>query len=108
MGGNTVVDGISARSQEDAEPSASCPSLPKNLQPVSLDAPVWLGASDKNLQKALGPPSHEGNGWKEYDFSKKVVDNGKCEGGYDLWNSLLTKSRDGKVIAIDAGQVTSC
>lgn len=108
MGGRNFVTGISARSLENMKPSVDCPLLPKNLQLISLDVPVWLGSSDSQLWKVLGQPSHAGNGWREYDFRTKVVDNGKCEGGYDLINSLSTKSKKGKIIAIDAEQVTSC
>jgi hypothetical protein len=108
MGGNTFVTGMSARILPEAKPSAACPLLPKQFRPVSLDAAVWLGSSDQALHQALGAPSHDANSWREYDFRSKIPSDGKCEGGYDFENWLSTKSKDGRVIAIAAGQVTSC
>lgn len=108
MGGNTVVTGTSAEILPRVAPMTNCPLLPKIFQPISLDVPVWLGSSAAELHQALGSPSHIGAGWREYDFRSKIVGDGKCEGGFDFGSSLSAKLRNGKVVAIDAQQVTSC
>jgi hypothetical protein len=86
--------------------TADCPLLPVKMQPGSLDVNVWLGASDAELQRHLGPPSHNGGAWKAYNFQTKVP--GDCEGGYDMLNWLFVKSARGQVTSIYAGEVTSC
>jgi hypothetical protein len=109
MGGEAhlVTQVIAARAANDAVPT-DCPSLPNKMQPVSLDIPVWIGSSDAEAKAALGAPSHRRGGWSVFDFRTKTTDDGKCEGGYDLGNWLLTKSVRGHVNMLFAGQVTSC
>ena len=86
--------------------TAECPLLPVKMQLSSLEAQVWLGASDAELQRHLGPPSHNDGAWKAYNFRTKVP--GDCEAGYDMLNWLFVKSARGQVTSIYAGEVTSC
>jgi hypothetical protein len=106
MGGDThAVTAIAARRLSRAAPTQGCPELPTAMQPVSLDANVWLGISDAQLEKELGP-SHSVGPWRSYRYQTKVP--GQCEGGYDMTNWLATKLRDGYITSLYAGQVTSC
>jgi hypothetical protein len=109
MGGDThLVTGVTvARVAEGSTPS-DCPSLPRTMQPVSLDIPVWVGSTDSVVTAALGSSSHRHGAWSWFNFQTKSTEDGKCEGGYDLGNWLLTKSVSGHVALIFAGQVTSC
>jgi hypothetical protein len=89
-----------------AAPTTDCPALPATMRPASFDSNAWLGSSDRALENAFGSPSHLKESWRSYDFQTKVQ--GSCDGGFDRMNWLLTKSQNGKVISIYAGQVTSC
>ena len=107
MGAGTVTD-IDAISLSSPEASDDCPRLPHQLIPVTLDSKLWLGSTATDLARTLGKPSHEARPWQSYDFRTKVEDSGKCEGGYDRLNDLDVKLRNGVVVAVSAGQVTSC
>jgi hypothetical protein len=107
MGAGTVTD-IDAITLLSSEASDDCPRLPPQLIPVTLDSKLWLGSSATDLARILGKPSHEAHPWQSYDFQTKVEENGKCEGGYDRLNDLDVKLHNGLVVALSAGQVTSC
>jgi hypothetical protein len=107
MGAGTVTE-IAAISVSSSEPSDDCPLLPSELIPVTLDSTLWLGTSATDLARTLGKPSHVSLSWQSYDFEAKVEDNGKCEGGYDRIDALDVRLRHGLVVALSAGQVTSC
>ncbi len=107
MGGpERSVTAFAATRLENVPVSAECPALPAKLQPLTLDRHIWLGNSDAQLHRYLGSPSHEGASWRAYKFQTKVK--GNCEGGFDMLNWLFTKSAQGHVTSLYAGQVTSC
>jgi hypothetical protein len=109
MGGpESAVTGVVAISLPLEDSSNDCPELSPSFVPVSLDRKIWLGSSAAAVSRALGKPSHEAPPWRSYSFQAKVESGGKCDGGYDLINSLDVKVRAGVVVAIAAGQVTSC
>jgi hypothetical protein len=109
MGGRShAVTNILAMTLNSLDIPDDCPRLPSQLTPVFLDSKLWLGSTVAELKRYLGKPSHERRSWQSYDFQTKVPSDGKCEGGYDRINSLDAKIRNGIVVAIDAGQVTSC
>jgi hypothetical protein len=107
MGGpEHAITGITATELESAEAVPGCPSLPSNMQPVSLSAAVWLGTLEATLQEAVGPPSHREGEWLSYDFQGKSP--GKCQDGFDVLNWMTLKTKNRAVEAIYVGQVTSC
>lgn len=107
MGGpGRVVTGITITRLRSGRPLAACPALPTDLQPASLQGNIRLGMRETSLTEMLGAPSHRSGPWISYDFEGKVP--GNCEGGFDVLNSLLLKTRRGNVEAIYANQVTSC
>jgi len=107
MGGDRhSVTGVAAEQFKTAQPSTDCPALPVQLRPVSLANRLWLGSTDVEIQRVLGTPSHQAGAWRTFDFQGKRQ--GKCEGGYDVYNWLWTRSDKGRVNRIDAGQITSC
>lgn len=109
MGGpEGFITGVTATRTTTLIAVPSCPLLPEYLEPISIDVPVWLGANAQDFDKALGPPSHVEGAWRWYNFQTKVAGDGHCPDGYDYLNWLLTRSQEGRVIAIYAGQVTSC
>jgi hypothetical protein len=105
-GGEHAVTGIAVVRSKDKQPRADCPLLPRNLQPVALDARIWLGSSSEEVKSVLGAPSHVAGAWREFDYHSKVP--GSCDGGDDLLNSLTIKLDEGRVNTILADQVTSC
>jgi hypothetical protein len=100
------VTGVVGEQLKTAQPSTDCPELPVQLRPVSFANHLWLGSTDVDIQRVLGVPSHQEGAWRTFDFQGKKK--GKCEGGYDVYNWLWTRSDKGRVSRIDAGQVTSC
>jgi hypothetical protein len=107
MGGpEQAITSVTVQLVQGVKPTEDCPELPSPLQPVSLDRKVALGISDTDLEKIIGAPSHREEPWRWFNFQGKVA--GKCEGGYDLENWLVTKSEQGVVTSLYAGQVTSC
>lgn len=87
MGGKKhAVTMVTAQRITDAEPTRDCPALPANLQPVSLDVPIWIGTTDREVDRVLGPPSHRQGMWRQFDYQGKVP--GPCQGGYDMSNWL--------------------
>jgi hypothetical protein len=109
MGGDShVVTGIIATRTKNASPTPNCPALPRKMQHIRFDSPIWLGSTDAQVVSDLGQPSHVEGAWRSFDFRTKVSDDGQCDGGYDMQNWLLTRSDNGSVAAIYAGQTTSC
>lgn len=107
MGGDRhSVTRVVAEQFKTAQPSTDCPELPVQLQPLSLANHLWLGSMDVDIQRVLGMPSHQDGAWRTFDFQGKTK--GKCEGGYDVYNWLWTRSDKGRVNRIDAGKITSC
>jgi hypothetical protein len=108
MGGaNHAVTSVIGQEQNDVRPTDDCPALPKQLQPISLDNGLWLGATEKEATKVLGPVSHSEGPWRSFDYQGKVP--GNCApDGFDLTNWILYKADSGRIVEIAAGQVTSC
>lgn len=108
MGGpEHEVTEINAEKVKGQGSAANCPDLPQNLQPISLHGGIWIGSSQESVIKALGPPSYTKGQWQSFNYDGKVK--GHCPpDGYDLTNWMLIKIHLGRVVAIKAGQVTSC
>jgi hypothetical protein len=108
MGGaeHHVTD-VSAELLPEGGATVDCPALPDKLKPVSLDNRLWLGASEAGATGRLGASSHPQGAWRSYGFRGKLP--GKCAGGgFDLSAWLLLRFQNGRVNALQAGQVTSC
>ena len=89
------------------QPTNDCPTLPTTLQPLSLARAVWLGIPGSEALKVLGRPSYRKGSWRSFDYQGKVP--GNCQpDGFDLMNWLVFRTVQGRIVAISAGQVTSC
>jgi hypothetical protein len=108
MGGSDhAVTGITAQFIAPTKAPDACPALPAAMRPLSFDSKVWLGQSETAALSALGKPSHTDNSWWSYAYRGLVP--GKCEpDGYDILNWLAFEIRQGRIVMIHAGQVTSC
>jgi len=93
--------------QLTVQPTDDCPALPSALQPLSLAQDVWLGIPESKALQVLGRPSHRKGSWRSFDYQGKVP--GNCQpDGFDLMNWLVFRTIEGRIVAISAGQVTSC
>ena len=110
MGGSErLVDGVTARFEDRAAATPECPSLPKRFQPVSFDHGVWLGETQSSIRLAFGSPSKVVGQWREYYYSGKTRDDGKCTpDGYDVVSGFAIKVEHDRITQINASQVTSC
>ena len=107
MGGaDHEVTGVSAQLSDVRHSTASCPALPGRFLPASIDHHLWLLSSARDVEKALGAPSHSASPWVSFDFEGKIQ--GKCEGGFDRFNGLTLRVENGIVTGLQASQVTSC
>jgi hypothetical protein len=107
MGGpERAVTGVTIIKIRSGQPAAECPALPVQMRPASIRGDIWLGMGEKSIAKMLGTPSHRSGDWISYDYEGKTP--GKCQGGFDVMNSLLFKTHRGSIEAIYANQVTSC
>ena len=94
MGGDEhAVTGVVAEQLKTVRSSKDCPALPVQLQPPSLANQLWLGTMDLEIQSVLGMPSHQAGAWRTFDVHGRKQ--GKCEGGYDIYNWLWTRSNCG-------------
>jgi hypothetical protein len=87
---------------------SDCPALPKQFQPLSFNNGIWLGATKTTVRKAFPSGLLFRREQAFIGYQGKVSDDGHCEGGYDLLNSLSLTFQGGLVVGIDAYQVTSC
>jgi hypothetical protein len=109
MGGpEHAVTEVAVQRIANERPPPECPVLPKQYEPLSFNNGVWLGAPVGSVEKAF-PSGLSRNGDQAFiGYQGKVADDGHCDGGYDLLNSLYLTFKAGLVVAITAGQVTSC
>jgi hypothetical protein len=107
MGGaDHEVTGVSAQLSNVGHGTASCPALPSRFLPARIDHHLWLRSSARDVEKALGAPSHSALPWLSFDFEGKIQ--GNCEGGFDRINGLTLRVENGIVTGLQASQVTSC
>lgn len=109
MGGsNHVLTQVSAMSYNSTfVESSSCPSLPKNSQPIGFDF-GWLGAEKQTIIKSLGQPSGTTenslsfyySGKQPASYQGKIVD-------FDVIGYLEMNLVNDKVVSIRASHVTS-
>lgn len=109
MGGpENRITSIAVQRITDSNQLSDCPALPKQFEPLSFNNGVWIGTSIATVGKAFSTGLLRAGEHAFIGYHGKVSDNGKCDGGYDLLNSLYLTFQAGLVVAIDAGQVTSC
>jgi hypothetical protein len=89
-------------------PSPACPLLPKLYEPLTFNNGVWLGAPVGSVEKVFPSGLLRSGDQAFIGYQGKVTDDGHCDGGYDLLNSLYLTFKAGVVVGINAGQVTSC
>lgn len=108
MGGEEhAVTEIKAVQLQRAQATSECPNIPAAYQQLSFNNGLWLGISEHDAMKFLGPSSYENELWRYYEYQGKVP--GNCQpDGFDLTNWLRFKTDHGLIVAIEAGQVTSC
>ncbi len=108
MGGREhTVGKIVAQELGGAHATKDCPSLSSKLLPLHLDKSIWLGTTAEAATRDLGRPSHVEGSWQSYNYAGKVP--GACSPkGFDLLNWLGLKIVRGRVVELQAGQVTSC
>lgn len=94
---------------EDGEfrTNQDCPVLPSIFQPVTFDNGLWVSATENSVLKMLGHPSHTKGQWLSFDCLGKDMSFCKPSGA-DVMNWVVLKVINGRVVAIHAGQVTSC
>ena len=109
MGGSEhAVTNVAVQRITSNRPLPDCPVLPEQYEPLSFNNGVWLGASKATVEKAF-PSGLLRSGERAFiGYQGKTVDDGHCDGGYDLLNSLYLTFKAGFVVAMNAGQVTSC
>jgi hypothetical protein len=106
MGGGEYVTDVRAELLPNGSATADCPALPDKLKPLSLDNQLWLDVPEGAAVEKLGVPSFQKDAWRVYSFEGKVP--GKCEGGFDLTNTLMLRVQDGRVNSLGAFHITSC
>jgi hypothetical protein len=108
MGGsNHLVTSVDAEIVGSEGPTADCPALPSSLVPLAFRGFLWLGSKEINATRIFGSPSHGKGEWRAYEYQGVVA--GKCEPrGFDVMNWFDFAVRDGSLVAIHAGQLTSC
>lgn len=107
MGGsdNIVLD--VAIESDHFNTSSDCPALSDQFQPISFDHGLRPGVTEKSVIHALGTPSYREGQWLSFDFDGK--EDKFCKPwGADVTNWALFKVKNGRVVTIRAGQVTSC
>ncbi|HYW04529.1 MAG TPA: hypothetical protein VFA86_11375 [Gammaproteobacteria bacterium] len=101
------VTEVSADRIEDVRPVDGCPELPDSLQPVSVNGEVWIGTAEDTARAILGQPASQYGWWQAFEHRSQLP--GSCEpAGYDRLNWLMLEMEKGRVVAVRAGQVTSC
>jgi hypothetical protein len=98
---NVVIEDGEFKKNQD------CPALPSNYQPVSFINGLWVSATEDAVLKILGRPSHTKGQWLSFDYLGKEMSFCKPSGA-DVMNWVVLKVINGRVVAIHAGQVTSC
>ena len=107
MGGpDQAVTGVAAEFVDGETKAPDCPLLPSRFRPLAFSHGVWLGDTRSAVTKALGIAPTKMGSWLFVGFEGKVP--GKCEGGFDLLNSIALKVQSDRVMRIQADQVTSC
>jgi hypothetical protein len=109
MGGpDHQVTNIAVQRITNSRPLSDCPTLPKQFQSLSFNNGVWLGAPEAAVEKVF-PAGLLHRGERAFiGYQGREPGDGSCDGGYALLNSLYLTFQAGVVVAIDAGQVTSC
>jgi hypothetical protein len=103
MGGREhAITEVAARRRNSENATSDCPSLPRGMRPASMDKRIWLGSTEAELDRTFGPPSQSRGAWRSYYFEIDVPRD--CVEG----NSLTIELEQGRVVALDAGQITSC
>ena len=109
MGGpERAVTEVDVQRIANDRPSPECPVLPKLYEPLTFNNGVWLGAPVGSVEKVFPSGLLRSGDQAFIGYQGKVTDDGHCDGGYDLLNSLYLTFKAGFVVAINAGQVTSC
>ncbi len=108
MGGSEHrITNISAQLLPNESATTDCPAVPGKMKPLSLSSNLWLNTSAGDARTSLGPASHQKGPWLSFNYQGKVP--GNCQpDGFDLMNWLAFRTAQGRIVAISAGQVTSC
>jgi hypothetical protein len=109
MGGpDRAVTEVVAESGYALAATGSCPQIPSELRPVSLDRGLWLGSTAAQLRAKLGVNSGRRGEWLTFNYLGKVP--GKYGGSvvnFDVTNTVEARLRDGRVDGIAATRMTT-
>jgi hypothetical protein len=109
MGGpENRITNIAVQRIADNYSLSDCPALPEEFTSLSFNNGIWLGASEATVGSVFPSGLLRSGANAFVGYQAKVADDGRCDGGYDLLNSLYLTFQARVVVAIDAGQVTSC
>jgi len=109
MGGpEHAVTEVAVQRIARGRPPPECPALPKLYELLSFNNGVWLGAPVGSVEKIFHSRLLRSGDQAFVGYQGKVTGDGHCDGRYDLLNSLYLTFKAGLVVAITAGQVTSC
>jgi hypothetical protein len=109
MGGSEhAVTDVAVQRVTRNRPLPDCPVLPEQYEPLSFNNGVWLGASKATVEKAFPAGLLHSGELAFIGYQGKTADDGHCDGGYDLLSSLYLTFEAGFVVAMNAGQITSC
>ncbi len=109
MGGpEQSVTEVAVQRIANGRPSPECPVLPKLYEQLNFNNGIGLGAPVGSVKKAFPTGLLRSGDHAFIGYQGKVTDDGHCDGGYDLLNSLYLTFKAGIVVAISAVQVTSC
>jgi hypothetical protein len=107
-GSEHAVTEVAVQRIARGRPPPECPALPKLYEPLSFNNGVWLGAPVGSVEKIFPSGLLRSGDQAFVGYQGKVTGDGHCDGRYDLLNSLYLTFKAGLVVAITAGQVTSC
>jgi hypothetical protein len=103
MGGpeHAITEVVEELTEKDARVSTDCPILPDKFSPFVLDGKLRLGMSRQAVIAALGPPSKSKAAQIVYTHEGKLAD------GFDETGWLVLRFREGKLVSMRGGKVTT-
>jgi hypothetical protein len=107
MGGpNEAVTAIAVQETPSRAEAANCPLLSDPFTPIVFGHGVRLGLPEARVSTLFSSRWVRAGARAFIGYHGKVQ--GNCEGGFDLLNSLDLVFHHGRLVFIEAGQVTTC
>jgi hypothetical protein len=100
LGGGNIIDGFSAvELSRKGKAQQGCPELPKAFLPVRLTNGLWLGSTDKAIQRTLGSSRRQG-ALRSYEYLGK-------DGDFDVSGTLVVRIEGGKARSLCVNHTTT-